>query len=162
MERSPSAKNKQGNVSTLFTLYQRHFRAALQYEQMLEGGMIKDDQLQELVDSLVAYHRELATSSESMLEAFPETPVKPNKQMLHNQERREKPDLTNPMDSFRTFYQQEEQLMHDYAKLLENPDLPPPVNKQLQVQHQKVKTAVNKIDYIIKAGADRDIRATKG
>ncbi len=153
MQISNSVKHKQGVISTLSTLYQRHFSAAQQYGQLhdlaKEGSPVAT-----LIESLAGYHRQLSQSTATLLTDFPQSPAKPNRDMLPGSEHLQEVDPDQQPAAYKVFYEHESDLRGVYSRLLDNKELPKPVKDQLTGQHKQVTKVVDKLDRIIKTGED--------
>jgi hypothetical protein len=158
MQLPSSVKHKQGLVSTLSTLYQRHTAVADAYQSL---GKTATKDMAQLTTSLAAYHQEQAANLMTVISDFPDTPVSPNKQMCIDQEGQPplaETDLNNPQAAFQRFHDEEECLHREYKHLLGNDTLPAPIIEKIETQHRRVQEVMQKLQRMARAGTNGQMK----
>ncbi|MCB0638004.1 MAG: hypothetical protein KDC54_15350 [Lewinella sp.] len=157
MQLPSSVKNKQGTISTLSTLFQRHLAAAQQYREFLDE-LKGSSSLNSLLQGLVDMHQQLADQLAATIRDLPDVPVKPNRMMRSGDDHMPPTSELLPETTFayyRHIYGEESRLARHYAQLLDNEGLPKGIMERIQRQHKAILGAANKVHRLIKTGEDR-------
>lgn len=141
-----------GAETAVYTVFTRHSALEQRYRSLLQIGTL-DAEVATLMKSMAEQHADLAVSYRKILEDYPDSPVKPNRQSREHDDSFST-NFSSAPQVFSYLHGEEEALRNTYSEITARDGYPEPLAKQMKKGHQKVVATVDKLDKLIKTGKD--------
>ncbi|RME96221.1 MAG: hypothetical protein D6772_12170 [Bacteroidetes bacterium] len=156
MQVSSSAKQKHGTITSLTTLYARHQSAVVHFKEALSSSL--DQNTQELVHSLIGLHEDCGQTIRKWIDDLPDSPVKPNRDLLSPAADKEPTDWSNEAKVRQHLLRHTQETHALYRQMLDNDGIPAGIKDLLESQAQGLSDSIHKLERLLSTGAARDMQ----